>query len=211
VIVVGPCSIHDVKAAKEYATSLKALSDELAADLFIIMRTYFEKPRTTVGWKGLINDPFMDGSFRINKGLRLGRSLLLDISEIGLPVGAEFLDTISPQARLIGYILYIILVTSTPSSLTPSPRRHVISVCVCASPCVCISACVSPQRVSLHECLFMRVSVCLDEPQCLSVSLSVPKQVSVSIGTQDRFHDSNQIIVLKCRCQSRVQVFNSYF
>ena len=66
-IVVGPCSIHDVKAAKEYATSLKVLSDELAADLFIIMRTYFEKPRTTVGWKGLINDPFMDGSFRINK------------------------------------------------------------------------------------------------------------------------------------------------
>ena len=66
-IVVGPCSIHDVKAAKEYATSLKTLSDELAADLFIIMRTYFEKPRTTVGWKGLINDPFMDGSFRINK------------------------------------------------------------------------------------------------------------------------------------------------
>ena len=188
-IVVGPCSIHDVKAAKEYATSLKALSDELAADLFIIMRTYFEKPRTTVGWKGLINDPFMDGSFRINKGLRIGRSLLLDISEIGLPVGAEFLDTISPQARLIGYILYIILVTSTPSSLTPSPRRHVISVCVCASPCVCISACVSPQRVSLYVCVSPRVfllsvslsmSASLCVSQCVSMSRSVSQCLSVS-------------------------------
>ena len=95
--VIGPCSIHDVKAAKEYAGRLKEAKDGLAADLLIIMRVYFEKPRTTVGWKGLINDPRLDGSFSINEGLRVGRELLLDLNEMGVPVGCEFLDMITPQ------------------------------------------------------------------------------------------------------------------
>lgn len=97
VVVVGPCSIHDAKAARDYASRLKPLSDELADDLCIIMRVYFEKPRTTVGWKGLINDPDMDGGFHINKGLRLARSLLLDLNREGVPAATEFLDLISPQ------------------------------------------------------------------------------------------------------------------
>src|SRR5437867_1876168 len=95
--VMGPCSIHDVKAAKEYAARLKEAKDRCADDLVIVMRVYFEKPRTTVGWKGLINDPDLDGSFQINKGLRLARELLMDINEAGLPAGTEFLDMISPQ------------------------------------------------------------------------------------------------------------------
>eukprot|EP00756_Hemistasia_phaeocysticola_P008430 Hpha_TRINITY_DN14615_c0_g1::TRINITY_DN14615_c0_g1_i1::g.48006::m.48006/K01626/E2.5.1.54, aroF, aroG, aroH; 3-deoxy-7-phosphoheptulonate synthase len=97
VVIVGPCSIHDTDAALEYARKLKVLSEELKDDLIVIMRVYFEKPRTTVGWKGLINDPDLDGSFHINKGLRTARKLLLQVNEIGLPVGCEFLDTISPQ------------------------------------------------------------------------------------------------------------------
>ncbi len=97
VVVVGPCSIHDPVAALEYAGRLKALATELRQDLFVVMRVYFEKPRTTVGWKGLINDPHMDESFDINEGLRLARRLLLDINELGLPCGTEFLDLISPQ------------------------------------------------------------------------------------------------------------------
>jgi 3-deoxy-7-phosphoheptulonate synthase len=97
VVIVGPCSIHDPAAARDYAGRLKALSDRLAADLCIVMRVYFEKPRTTVGWKGLINDPRLDGSFKINEGLRLARRLLLDFAEQGLPAGCEFLDPISPQ------------------------------------------------------------------------------------------------------------------
>ncbi|KAI0345743.1 3-deoxy-7-phosphoheptulonate synthase [Trametopsis cervina] len=96
-VVVGPCSVHNVDSALEYARRLKAYADEAKNDLHIIMRVYFEKPRTTVGWKGLINDPDMNGSFQINKGLRLGRSLLLDIAKMGLPAGCEFLDTITPQ------------------------------------------------------------------------------------------------------------------
>ncbi|MBT9590300.1 MAG: 3-deoxy-7-phosphoheptulonate synthase, partial [Thiobacillus sp.] len=96
-IIVGPCSIHDPKAALEYARKLKPLADELAHDLVIVMRVYFEKPRTTVGWKGLINDPHLDESFDINEGLRLARKLLLEINEIGLPCATEFLDLISPQ------------------------------------------------------------------------------------------------------------------
>ena len=96
-VIVGPCSIHDVKAGLEYASKLKKLETELEQDLLIIMRVYFEKPRTTVGWKGLINDPKMDGTFAINTGLRTGRQLLLNINEMGLPAGVEFLDTISPQ------------------------------------------------------------------------------------------------------------------
>jgi 3-deoxy-7-phosphoheptulonate synthase len=96
-VIAGPCSIHDVKAAKEYAAKLKAERDRLAADLLIVMRVYFEKPRTTVGWKGLINDPKLDGSFSINEGIRIARELLLDINELGLPAGCEFLDMITPQ------------------------------------------------------------------------------------------------------------------
>ena len=95
--VVGPCSIHDVAAARDYAARLHAAADRLREDLLIVMRVYFEKPRTTVGWKGLINDPRLDGSFAINEGLGLARGLLLDLAEMGLPAGCEFLDTITPQ------------------------------------------------------------------------------------------------------------------
>ncbi|PVU90460.1 hypothetical protein BB559_004599 [Furculomyces boomerangus] len=96
-VIVGPCSIHDPKAAYEYANLLKEYSDSVSNELCIIMRVYFEKPRTTVGWKGLINDPSMNKSFQINKGLRIGREVLLSIGKIGLPASCEFLDTISPQ------------------------------------------------------------------------------------------------------------------
>ncbi|MGH7795775.1 MAG: 3-deoxy-7-phosphoheptulonate synthase AroG [Candidatus Binatia bacterium] len=96
-VIMGPCSIHDVKAAMEYAGRLKEAKDRCADDLLIVMRVYFEKPRTTVGWKGLINDPNLDGSFRINDGLRVSRQLLLELNEIGLPAGCEFLDMITPQ------------------------------------------------------------------------------------------------------------------
>lgn len=95
--IVGPCSIHDPDAAIEYAAKLKAEADRLENDLFIIMRVYFEKPRTTVGWKGLINDPGLDDSFDINQGLRIARKLLLDLANTGVAAGTEFLDTISPQ------------------------------------------------------------------------------------------------------------------
>jgi len=97
VVVVGPCSIHDPKAALDYARRLREQAERLASDLLVVMRVYFEKPRTTVGWKGLINDPHLDESFAINEGLRIGRRLLLDLAELGLPVGCEFLDPISPQ------------------------------------------------------------------------------------------------------------------
>src|SRR5690349_9438463 len=96
-VVVGPCSIHDTKAALEYAGHLKEAIGELAADLRIVMRVYFEKPRTTVGWKGLINDPHLDQSYKINDGLRLARHLLLDLAEMGVPAGTEFLDVMTPQ------------------------------------------------------------------------------------------------------------------
>ena len=97
VVIVGPCSIHDPDAAREYAKRLKPLIDELKDDLHIIMRVYFEKPRSVVGWKGLINDPYLDGSFKINDGLFLARKLLLDLAELGVPTGSEYLDLISPQ------------------------------------------------------------------------------------------------------------------
>ncbi len=97
IAVVGPCSIHDPAAALDYARRLRELADELAQDLRIVMRVYFEKPRTTVGWKGLINDPHLDGSYAVNAGLHLARRLLLDIIALGLPAGCEFLDPISPQ------------------------------------------------------------------------------------------------------------------
>jgi 3-deoxy-7-phosphoheptulonate synthase len=96
-VVVGPCSIHDVAAAKEYAQRLKTLSDEIADQVFIVMRAYFEKPRSTVGWKGLINDPYLDDSFKVAQGLHIGRQLLLDLSEMGLPLATEALDPITPQ------------------------------------------------------------------------------------------------------------------
>ncbi|MCW8881816.1 MAG: 3-deoxy-7-phosphoheptulonate synthase AroG [Sedimenticola sp.] len=96
-VIVGPCSVHDPVAARDYAAKLNQLRQELADDLLIVMRVYFEKPRTTVGWKGLINDPDLDSSFHINKGLKLARQLLLDVNSMGLPAGTEFLDLISPQ------------------------------------------------------------------------------------------------------------------
>ncbi|RYF70938.1 MAG: 3-deoxy-7-phosphoheptulonate synthase [Comamonadaceae bacterium] len=96
-VIMGPCSIHDPAAALDYARRLKAQRDRHADTLEIVMRVYFEKPRTTVGWKGLINDPYLDGSFRIDEGLRMARQLLIDINRLGLPAGSEFLDVISPQ------------------------------------------------------------------------------------------------------------------
>lgn len=104
-VVVGPCSIHDPAAAREYAAKLLEQRQRLSDDLLIVMRVYFEKPRTTIGWKGLINDPTLDDSYQINDGLRAARSLLLDINDLGLPAGTEYLDLISPQyiADLIGW------------------------------------------------------------------------------------------------------------
>jgi 3-deoxy-7-phosphoheptulonate synthase len=97
IVVVGPCSIHDPIAAREYSGLLKEAITELSDDLMVVMRVYFEKPRTTVGWKGLINDPYFDESFRISDGLRIARRLLLDLAEMGVPAGTEYLDMISPQ------------------------------------------------------------------------------------------------------------------
>ncbi len=97
VAIVGPCSIHDAAAALDYAARLKVLADRYARELLVVMRCYFEKPRTTVGWKGLINDPDLDGSFHVNRGLRLARKLLLDVNSLGLPTASEFLDTQIPQ------------------------------------------------------------------------------------------------------------------
>ncbi|MDR6179302.1 MULTISPECIES: 3-deoxy-7-phosphoheptulonate synthase [unclassified Pseudomonas] len=96
-VVIGPCSIHDIKAAHEYAERLKALAAQVSDSLYLVMRVYFEKPRTTVGWKGLINDPYLDDSFKIQDGLHIGRQLLLDLAEMGLPTATEALDPISPQ------------------------------------------------------------------------------------------------------------------
>ncbi|MDR1463031.1 MAG: 3-deoxy-7-phosphoheptulonate synthase AroG [Azoarcus sp.] len=96
-VIIGPCSIHDAEAARDYAHRLKTEALRLKNELLVVMRVYFEKPRTTVGWKGLINDPYLDGSYAINEGLRLARSLLWEINELGLPAGTEFLDMITPQ------------------------------------------------------------------------------------------------------------------
>lgn len=105
IVVTGPCSIHDVRAAIEYAEFVAEYSQKYASDLLLVMRTYFEKPRTVVGWKGLINDPFIDGTFRINDGLHIARKLLCDISDMGVPAATEFLDPITPQflADLVSY------------------------------------------------------------------------------------------------------------
>jgi 3-deoxy-7-phosphoheptulonate synthase len=97
VAIVGPCSIHDPQAAREYAQGLKKIAAEIASEVFVVMRVYFEKPRTTVGWKGLINDPDLNNTFQINKGLHLARQLLADLADMGLPSGTEYLDLISPQ------------------------------------------------------------------------------------------------------------------
>src|SRR3954466_7475083 len=97
VVIAGPCSIHDTKAALEYAGRLKSLADRYSGHLIVLMRSYFEKPRTSVGWKGLINDPDLDESYHINKGLRLARKLLLDVNDLGLPTASEFLDVQIPQ------------------------------------------------------------------------------------------------------------------
>ncbi len=97
IVVAGPCSIHDPDAGREYARRLRKVADEHAKELFVVMRVYFEKPRTTIGWKGLINDPHLDESYAINEGLRVARKLLLDVAEAGLPAGCEFLDTLIPQ------------------------------------------------------------------------------------------------------------------
>ncbi len=121
-VVVGPCSIHDVDAARDYARRLKALADEVGDTLFIIMRVYFEKPRTTVGWKGLINDPHMDDSFDIEKGLQVARGLLLELAEMGLPTGTEALDPISPQ-----YISELITWTAIGARTTESQTHREIA------------------------------------------------------------------------------------
>jgi len=116
-VVVGPCSIHDSEQALEYARRLRELAPQLAQDLLLVMRVYFEKPRTTVGWKGFINDPHLDGSFRMNEGLRLARALLLEITRLGLPAGTEFLDLLSPQyvADLVSWGAIGARTTESPS------------------------------------------------------------------------------------------------
>ncbi|MDS4069052.1 MAG: 3-deoxy-7-phosphoheptulonate synthase [Candidatus Competibacter sp.] len=121
-VVVGPCSIHDVEAALDYARRLKTLADEVQDTLFVIMRVYFEKPRTTVGWKGLINDPRMDDTFRIDEGLEIARRLLLDLAEMGLPAGTEALDPIIPQ-----YISDLIAWTAIGARTTESQTHREIA------------------------------------------------------------------------------------
>jgi 3-deoxy-7-phosphoheptulonate synthase len=121
-VVVGPCSIHDVVAARDYAQRLKALADEVKDTLFIIMRVYFEKPRTTVGWKGLINDPRMDDTFRIDEGLQVARGLLLELAEMGLPAGIEALDPIIPQ-----YISDLVAWTAIGARTTESQTHREIA------------------------------------------------------------------------------------
>lgn len=126
-VVVGPCSIHDVAAARDYARLLKGTSDRLSDDLFVVMRVYFEKPRTTIGWKGFINDPGHDESFRINDGLELARSLLLDLVEMNLPAATEFLDMVTPQ-----YVAGLISWGAIGARTTESPlHRQLVSGLSC--------------------------------------------------------------------------------
>jgi 3-deoxy-7-phosphoheptulonate synthase len=117
-VVVGPCSIHDTDAAIDYAKKLKELADKVSDTLYIVMRVYFEKPRTAIGWKGLINDPYLDDSFKIEDGLRKGRKLLLDIVDLGLPTSSEALDPISPQ------YLQDIIVWSAIGARTTESQTH---------------------------------------------------------------------------------------
>ncbi len=119
IVVVGPCSIHNVESALEYAKKLKTLSDKVNDRLLIVMRVYFEKPRTTVGWKGLINDPYLNDTFDISEGLRLARKILIDISDIGLPVATEILEPITPQ-----YISDIISIAAIGARTTESPTHR---------------------------------------------------------------------------------------
>lgn len=119
IVVVGPCSIHNPEEALEYARRLKPLADELANELLILMRVYFEKPRTSVGWEGLIYDPYLDGSHRIDHGIRIGRKLMLDIAEIGLPIAIEALDLISPQ-----YLQDLVSWTAIGARTTESPTHR---------------------------------------------------------------------------------------
>lgn len=119
IVVVGPCSIHNPEEALEYARRLKALADELKDELLILMRVYFEKPRTSVGWEGLIYDPHLDGSHRIDHGIRIGRKLMLDIAEIGLPIAIEALDLISPQ-----YLQDLVSWTAIGARTTESPTHR---------------------------------------------------------------------------------------
>src|SRR6201994_3146403 len=128
IVVVGPCSIHDHDQALEYARHLKVVADALKDDLVVVMRVYFEKPRTTVGWKGYINDPRLDGSFRINEGLRRAREVLLEVARIGLPAGTEFLDLLSPQ-----YIADLVSWGAIGARTTESPsHRQLASGLSCA-------------------------------------------------------------------------------
>ncbi len=120
--IIGPCSIHDLKSAREYSERLKSLADEVADTLVLVMRVYFEKPRTTIGWKGLINDPFMDHSFQMDKGLHMSRSLLLEIAELGLPTATESLDPITPQ-----YLSDLITWTAIGARTTESQTHREMS------------------------------------------------------------------------------------
>ncbi len=125
--IVGPCSIHNLDDALEYAKRLKALADEISDTTFVVMRTYFEKPRSSIGWKGLIDDPFMDGSFRIGEGLRMARRFLRDVAELGLPAGTELLDTLVPQ--FIGDFITFSGSQKTafqPCSAPPETRTHTL-------------------------------------------------------------------------------------
>ncbi len=122
IVVTGPCSIHDHEQAIDYARKLQLAAQALKDDVLVVMRVYFEKPRTTVGWKGYINDPRLDGSFRINEGLRRARALLLEISELGLPIGTEFLDLLSPQ-----YIADLIAWGAIGARTTESPSHRQLS------------------------------------------------------------------------------------
>ena len=117
-VVVGPCSIHDVDAAMDYAHRLQALADAVSPSLFVVMRAYFEKPRTTIGWKGLINDPHLNGSFHIEAGIRIARQLLLDVARLGLPLSTEALDPISPQ------YLHDLIVWSAIGARTTESQTH---------------------------------------------------------------------------------------
>lgn len=122
IVVVGPCSIHNTEEAMEYARRLKPLADELSQELLILMRVYFEKPRTSVGWEGLIYDPYLDGSHRIDQGIRIGRKLMLDIAELGLPIAIEALDLISPQ-----YLQDVVCWTAIGARTTESPTHRKLS------------------------------------------------------------------------------------
>ena len=121
-LIVGPCSIHDTKAAMEYADRLLKIKEKFKKNILIVMRVYFEKPRTVIGWKGLINDPDLDNSFNINKGIKIARKLLIDLAEMGIPAGHEYLDLISPQ-----YISDVICWGAIGARTTESQSHRVLA------------------------------------------------------------------------------------